>query len=100
MEYTVIIAEQAERALLAISSAADFKRLEQSKDLFKTSPDIGRAYDPAYEAAQPPFACRQFSVPGTPYTYYYVIDHPEQTVFILEIADQRRDPARRFRGWE
>ena len=100
MEYAVLMAEQAERALLAVASAADFKRLKKSKDLLKTSPELGRIYDPSYEAAQPPFVCRQLPVPGTHYTFYYVVDHVVRTVFVLEIADQRRNPAHRFCHWE
>ncbi|WP_080803304.1 hypothetical protein [Arabiibacter massiliensis] len=100
MDYDIVMSEQVKRKLAGISSRPIIERLKRAAELLETLPESGRTYDPSYDAAQPPFACRHLAVPGTRFTYYYAVDHQERTVFVLELADQRTDPTRRFRGWE
>ena len=61
-------------------------------------PDIGRRYDPHYEAARPPFPCRFIAVPDTPFTLYYTKDDARRRVVVFHIEHQRADPGVRFAG--
>ena len=93
--YEVLLTPEAEEAYLAVRSKADLTRLDSMLDVLDTVPDIGRAYDPLYEAARPSIEGLRVVYAGH-FGIYYVIDEDAGRVVVVAIEDQRRDPLTRF----
>lgn len=79
-----------------IESPRVLSRIEQQKSMLELFPEMGRTYQPEYEAAYPSVPCRWIAVPDTPFTLYYHFDEKAQTVVIFHIEHQRMNPAERF----
>lgn len=94
--YTVKLSEAARIAYQSIPSKKDFAKVRKMVHLLDTLPEIGRTYDPDYPAARPPFEMR-VAFAGR-YGVYYRVEEADETVRILFIEDQRRDPLNRFYG--
>ena len=83
---------------LANLSEAAFGRVLNSLDLLRTSPFLGKVYDPSYDAGFPPFECRVLFVSSTTKAVYYYLDSKSDKVIVFEIGDVRADPMTRFVG--
>ena len=59
-------------------------------------PEMGREYDPVYDAARLSIPCRWIAIPDTPFTIYYVIDYDADEVRVFYIEHQRMNPMGRF----
>ena len=94
--YEVILAPVAAEAFAGIASKGDLLKVDKMLQILDTVPDIGRLYDPVYEAARPPFAVKV--VYAGHYGIYYDVDEEAAKVNVLFIEDQRRDPLGRFGG--
>lgn len=92
--YQVLLSASAERTLKAIESKTDRRRIDAVLAVLDTVPEIGRNYDPLYEAARPSEPVLVFYAGN--YGLYYQIDKPRHAVKVLFIEDQRRDPLARF----
>ncbi len=92
--FEVELSDEAFYGYVAISGAKAFGRVDHDLGLLATSPYLGRAYDPAYDAARPSFACRVLHCGN--YGIYYSVDEAARLVFVFAIEDQRRNPAERF----
>lgn len=79
-----------------IESPRVLARIEQQKGMLELFPEMGRAYQPEYEAAYPPVPCRRIAVPDTPFTLYYHFDEQAQKVVVFSIEHQRMNPMGRF----
>lgn len=79
-----------------IESPRVLARIEQQKGMLELFPEMGRAYQPEYEAAYPPMPCRWIAVPDTPFTLYYHFDEQAQKVVVFSIEHQRMNPMGRF----
>ena len=64
--------------------------------LLTRNPELGRVYDPLYEAARPPMELRVIYTGH--YGIYYTPDHERKLIRVHFIEDQRMDPASRFSG--
>lgn len=71
-----------------------YNRIGTLIDFLTLHPYYGEEYDPAYETAQPPVACRVFFCAR--YGVYYHVNEGNRMITILAIEDQRRDPLARF----
>ena len=80
----------------SIESPRVLARIEQQKGMLELFPEMGRAYQPEYEAAYPSVPCRWVAVPDTPFTLYYHFDTEEQKVVVFYIEHQRMNPMGRF----
>ena len=80
----------------SIESPRVLARIEQQKGMLELFPEMGRAYQPEYEAAYPSVPCRWVAVPDTPFTLYYHFDTEEQKVAVFYIEHQRMNPMGRF----
>lgn len=92
--YRVVLSRGAEKTYRAIPSAYDFRKVDKLLLLLDTVPEIGRVYDPQYEAARLPFSVR-VAYAGR-YGVYYHVDEAQHTVIVLSIEDQRMNPLNRF----
>ncbi len=79
-----------------ITSERVVRKLFDYRELIESQPYIGRAYDPEYAAARPPFPCRFVTVPDTPFTIFYFLDEDEHHIVHFCIEYQRKDPNARF----
>lgn len=96
--YRVVYAQSVVDFMLSeIESRRVYERIDAYRSILSAFPEAGAAYDPYYEAARPPVACRCIAVPGTPFTMYYAVDDEARTVNVFAIEHQRMDPASRFR---
>lgn len=93
--YSINLSSKANADFKAISSKSDFAKVDKILSLLETTPNMGRVYDPAYEATRLPFIL--FVVYAGHYGIYYELDHDVRQVKVLFIEDQRRDPLMRFR---
>lgn len=73
-------------------------KLFSYRELLEAVPDLGRAYDPSYPAARPPFPCRYAAVPDTPFLLFYLKDEENRRLIVFCIEYQRVDPSARFSG--
>lgn len=92
--YEVVIAPSALRKMAAIPSKADRRSVDKVICILDTVPDIGRKYDPLYEAARPEGDV--MVVYAGHYGIYYEVLEEEKLVAVYHIEDQRRDPLKRF----
>lgn len=92
--YEVILSPTAEDALMEIGSRANLRAIDNVLQALATTPLMGRAYDPLYEAATPekPILVAY----AGHYGIYYDIDELGPKVNVAYIEDQRTDPTRRF----
>lgn len=95
MSYQLRLTQMALRSYTAIPDS-QIGRVDETLDAIGGAPWIGRLYDPAYEAARPPFEVR-VAYAGN-YGIYYTADEDTQTVIVRFIEDQRMDPTPRFTG--
>ena len=93
--WSVCVSPMARGSLLALSDAA-FADVSEAIELLRTTPYLGSEYQPAYEAALLPFACRVTYVGN--YGIYYTPDDEKRELYVRFIEDQRMDPRRRFQG--
>ena len=96
LTYTVTLTREAEFQYRHIPSKVDFGKVDKMLLLLDTLPEIGRVYDPDYEAMRLPFEVR-IAHAGR-YDAYYVVDEGEQTVIVFAIENQRKNPLNRFYG--
>ncbi len=92
--YEVFMTESAKRTAASIVSRSDIAKISKMLRLLDVVPEIGRVYDPYYEAAQLPFEARV--VHAGKYGIYYVVDDEKRTVIVFALEDQRRNPLNRF----
>ncbi|MBQ9068841.1 MAG: hypothetical protein IJ131_07240 [Eggerthellaceae bacterium] len=64
--------------------------------LLRTTPFIGRVYDPEFESATPPEGCRRLVVSGTTIEIFYLVDEDAKQVKVILVDDARMDPLSRF----
>lgn len=97
--YVVELTEYAEGLLVErVTSERVLEKIEHTTDLLSQYPALGRAYDPQYAVAVPPFPCRCMAVADTPFALYYLIDDEAQTMVIISIEWSAGDPTKRFMG--
>ena len=82
----------------SLPSASSFTRVDHDLDLLRSFPELGKKYDPVYDAARPPFDCRVLYCEQ--YGIYYRVDDDSRRVVVFAIVDQRRNPKTRFDGYE
>lgn len=70
--------------------------IDRQRDMLALFPEMGREYDPVYDAARLSVPCRWIAIPDTPFTIYYVIDHDADEVRVFYIEHQRMNPMGRF----
>ncbi|WP_139651645.1 hypothetical protein [Raoultibacter phocaeensis] len=92
--YEVVLSPVAEQVMWDVRSRADRKRIDGVLSVLDTVPDIGRGYDPLYEAAMPPKDV-MVAYAGH-FSIYYEVLEEERIVYVYYIEDQRRDPMARF----
>ncbi|MEE1045590.1 MAG: type II toxin-antitoxin system RelE/ParE family toxin [Olegusella sp.] len=95
MSWSIKLTGTASEAYLAIPDTR-IRKVDDALDAIAIMPEIGRIYDPVYEAARPPFEVRV--VYASVYGIYYTVDEESGVVFIRYIEDQRMDPAGRSQG--
>ena len=61
-------------------------------------PEIGHEYVAEPYEDELPFPCREYHLPHTSKTIYYVTEGLAGSVKVFALVDQRRNPAYRFRG--
>lgn len=76
------------------------EKLFSYRALLETAPDLGRAYDPDYPAARPPFPCRCIAVPDTPFSLYYLKEDDLRRIVVFCIEYQRTEPNARFSSFD
>lgn len=81
-----------------IESERAYDKIDEYRHVLASFPDIGRRYDPYYDAARPPFPCRFIAVPDTPFTLYYAKDDDRRRVTVFHIEHQKANPCTRFVG--
>lgn len=96
--FDVRLTDEAFYALATLSSDRVFARMGNDLELLGLFPHLGREYDPVYDAARPPFACRVFHCEN--FGIYYRVDDEERRVVVFAIVDQRRNPVERFSDFE
>ncbi len=94
--YAVTLTQEAEVVYRGIPSKYDFAKVDKMLLILDTLPEIGRVYDPDYEAMRLPFEVR-VAYAGR-YGVYYTVDEEERQVIVFAIEDQRRNPLNRFYG--
>ena len=77
-----------------LGRAADRRRVDSVLTVLDTVPEIGRSYDPLYQAARPTEPVLVFYAGN--YGLYHQIDEARRAVNVLFMEDQRRDPLARF----
>lgn len=92
--YGVVLTDEAFSAYAGLPTERLFKRVDHDLGLLEKTPYLGREYDPAYEAARPPFPCRVLYCGH--YGIYYRVVEDARTVVVFAIEDQRRNPVERF----
>lgn len=70
--------------------------IDRQREMLALFPEMGRRYDPIYEAAFPPFPCRWVAIPDTLFTLYYTVDVGKNEVVVFYIEHQRMNPRKRF----
>lgn len=70
--------------------------IDRQRDMLALFPEMGREYDPVYDAARLSVPCRWIAIPDTPFTIYYVIDYDADEVRVFYIEHQRMNPMGRF----
>lgn len=70
--------------------------IDRQRDMLALFPEMGREYDPIYDAARLSVPCRWIAIPDTPFTIYYVIDHDADEVRVFYIEHQCMNPMGRF----
>lgn len=98
IRYQVILTDEAFYAFSTLPSERLFCHIDNDLGLLETTPELGREYDPVYDAVRPPFPCRVLYCEQ--YGIYYKLDDESKTVLVFAIEDQRRNPARRFDTFE
>ena len=94
----VVISRLAQGQLANIPSDALYLQVKAAIQRLAQFPELGRAYDPQYEAARPPVPCRVLYA-GRYGVYYAGFDAPAgEPLVVLTVEDERRDPLRRFSG--
>lgn len=96
--FGVKLTDEALYAHAALPAQRIFDHLDNDLDLPATSPELSQAYDPACNAAQPPFACRVLYCEH--YGICYRVDETDRAVTVFAIEDQRRNPLTRFESYE
>lgn len=96
--YGVSLTDEAFYTYASIPSERVFEHVGRKLELLGTTPELGRVYDPAYEAKRPPFACRVLYCEH--YGIYYRVDDANRSVLVFAIEDQRRNPEARFSHYE
>lgn len=93
--YAIRVSESARRSLLTLSDAS-FARVSSSIERLKTMSQLGRSYEPVYDAARPPFSCRVLYAGH--FGLYYTVDEGAHEVYLRYVEDQRMNPRTRFKG--
>lgn len=96
--YELLLTDEAFYAYASLPSDSLFARVDHDLDLLRSFPELGKKYDPVYDAARPPFDCRVLYCEQ--YGIYYRVDDGNRRVVVFAIVDQRRNPKTRFSGYE
>lgn len=97
-QYAVVMTDEAFYAYSSISSDRVFNHVDHDLELLGTTPEMGRIYDPVYEACKPPFECRVFYCEYL--GIYYRVNDETKEVVVFAIVDQRVGPNNRFSSFE
>lgn len=92
--YEIRLSDEAVYAYSEIPSKKIYDRIGFLIDFIGLHPYYGQPYEPYYRAATPPIPCRVFFCGH--YGVYYNVDHESQTINVLAIEDERRNPLNRF----
>lgn len=92
--YKLRFTDEVKYTYLNLASTRAFSKIANLLSILKSSPYLGRVYDPTYEARVPPFKCRVLFC--LHYGIYYIVDEPSQVITVFAIEDQRRNPEQRF----
>ncbi len=93
--FEVQLTDEAVYAYSDIPSQDISSRIGFLLDFLAAHPQYGEEYDPYYETARPPIACRVFFCGK--YGVYYHINESERLITVLAIEDQRRNPLNRLK---
>ena len=94
----VVISQLAQDQLAELPSDAAYLQVKEAILRLAQFPMLGREYDPDYDAACPPVACRVLYA-GRYGVYYTGFNGaPDMPLVVLAVEDERRDPKRRFPG--
>lgn len=96
--FEVRLTDEAFYAYAALPTERVFAHVDNDLDPLAITPELGQVYDPAYDAAKPPFTCRVLYCEQ--YGIYYHVDETERAVIVFAIEDQRRNPLTRFESYE
>lgn len=96
--YELLLTDEAFYAYASLPSDSLFARVDHDLDLLRSFPELGKKYDPEYDAALPPFDCGVLYCGQ--YGIYCRVDDDSRRVVVFAIVDQRRNPKTRFDGYE
>ncbi len=96
MKYDVKMTDEAMASSKHIHNRNEIAKIRKLLLLLDTVPEIGRVYDPDYEAAMLPFPMRV--VHAGHYSIYYTIHEEVKEVLVIAIESQRTNPRNRFGG--
>ncbi|WP_165063122.1 hypothetical protein [Adlercreutzia sp. ZJ154] len=89
--YSSIYAKSFNDALLVLPDVI-YERIEHVVDLLENFPNLGRPYNPDYDAALPPIDCMQMFVNKTHCVLYYTIDERNKELVFFYLGDTRQNP--------
>lgn len=98
VKFELVLTDEAFYALTRISSNRLFEHVVSDLEIIETCPDLGKAYDPAYDSYMPPFECQVFFCEHL--GIYYCTDKTTAHITVFAIVDQRRDPQKPFSAFE
>lgn len=95
--YVSYYTEHFQEQYLSLSDR-DVERVRSCIIMLESMPRMGRRYDPQYEADEPSFSCRYFTVPRTTKCLFFTIDEQAKALHFFLLGDARQDPTNRFAG--
>lgn len=96
--FDVVMTDEALYAYAESPSERVYTRIGNLIDFLAEHPYFGEEYDPYYQAAFPPIACRVFFCAH--YGVYYHVDDEQRRINVLAIEDHRKNPLNRFKVLE
>lgn len=96
--YELLLADEAFCAYVSLPSDSLFARVDYDLDLLRSFSELGKKYDPAYDAARPSFDCGVLCCGQC--GIYCRVDDGSRRVVVFVTVDQRRNPKTRFDGYE
>ena len=92
LDLAVSLTDEALLQLCEIPGKANYRKVRHALESLRDMNEAYSVYDPGYDAARPPFACRVCYAGN--YGIYYIIEN--EGVIVFSIADNRLDPENRF----